>query len=121
MGMHRVGRSISPQFPQSAPKPIIRNISDTAFWTAVYRARESERPDALAKDPLARRPAGARGEQIAAAFPFGEHHARTWVTGTYLFDGYIREQAKDGADMVVNLAAGLDTRPDRMDLPSSLL
>ena len=29
--------------------------------------------------------------------------------------------AGEGADLVVNLAAGLDTRPYRMDLPSSLL
>jgi O-methyltransferase involved in polyketide biosynthesis len=105
----------------SALEPIIRNISDTALWAAVYRARESERPDAIVKDPLARRLAGARGEQIADAFPFGDRHAWTWVTRTYLFDGYIREQVKEGADMVVNLAAGLDTRPYRMDLPSSLL
>ena len=68
----------------SALEPIIRNISDTALWAAVYRARESERPDALVKDPLARRLAGARGEQIAAALSFGERHAWTWVTRTYL-------------------------------------
>jgi len=95
----------------SAPDPIIRNISDTALWAAVYRARESERPDALVKDPLARCLAGARSEQIAASLPFGERHAWTWVTRTYLFDGYIREQVEEGAEMVVNLAAGLDTRP----------
>lgn len=105
----------------SAPEPIIRNISDTALWTAVHRARESERPDALFQDPLARRLAGARGEQIAASFPGEQRHAWTWVTRTYLFDGYIREAVRGGADMIVNLAAGLDTRPYRMDLPSSLL
>jgi methyltransferase (TIGR00027 family) len=105
----------------SAPEPIIRNISDTALWAAVYLARESDRPDALVKDPLARRLAGARGEQIAVALSFGERHAWTWVTRTYLFDGFIRAQVKEGADLVVNLAAGLDTRPYRMDLPSSLL
>jgi methyltransferase (TIGR00027 family) len=105
----------------STPEPIIRNISDTALWVAVHRARESERPDALVKDPLARRLAGARGEQIAAALPFRDRDAWTWVTRTYLFDAYIREQLKEGADMVINLAAGLDTRPYRMDLPSSLL
>jgi O-methyltransferase involved in polyketide biosynthesis len=50
----------------------------------------------------------------------GERHAWTWATRAYLFDSYIREQVKEGADTVVNLAAGLDTRPYRMDLPSSL-
>jgi O-methyltransferase involved in polyketide biosynthesis len=32
---------------------------------------------------------------------------------TYLFDSIIREQVAQGADMVVNFAAGLDTRPYR--------
>jgi O-methyltransferase involved in polyketide biosynthesis len=36
----------------------IRNISDTARWVAVYRARENERPDAVFRDPFARRLAG---------------------------------------------------------------
>ena len=29
----------------------IRNVSDTALWVAVYRAMESERSDALFRDP----------------------------------------------------------------------
>jgi O-methyltransferase involved in polyketide biosynthesis len=45
-------------------EPAIRNISDTANWAAVYRARESERPDALFRDPFARRLAGELGERI---------------------------------------------------------
>lgn len=31
-------------------EPLIRNISDTALLAAVYRARETERPDALFRD-----------------------------------------------------------------------
>jgi len=46
--------------------PLIRNISDTARWVAVYRARETERADGLFRDPFARRLAGTRGEEIAA-------------------------------------------------------
>ena len=38
----------------------IRNVSDTALWVAVYRAMESERPDALFHDPYARQLAGER-------------------------------------------------------------
>ena len=53
-------------------EPLIRDISDTARWMAVYRARESERPDAVFTDPFARRLAGERGEQIANAMPFGD-------------------------------------------------
>ena len=104
----------------SATGPLIQNISDTARWAAVYRARESERPDALFRDPLARRLAGARGEEIAAAIPFSNRHTWSWVTRTYLYDQFIAEQVQQGADLVVNLAAGLDTRPYRMALPASL-
>jgi O-methyltransferase involved in polyketide biosynthesis len=50
--------------------PLIRNISDTALWVAVYRARETDRPDAVFRDPFARRLAGERGEQIAQSFSF---------------------------------------------------
>jgi len=100
--------------------PTIRHISDTARWAAVYRARETERKNALFRDPFARRLAGERGEQIANATPFHEKHSWSWVTRTYLFDSIIREQVAQGADMVVNLAAGLDARPYRMQLPPSL-
>jgi methyltransferase (TIGR00027 family) len=104
----------------SRSEPLIRNISDTALWVAVYRARETERPDALFSDPLARKLAGERGEQIARSMQFGERHAWSYVARTWLVDGIVTEQLKQGTDMVVNLAAGLDTRPYRMDLPRSL-
>ena len=100
--------------------PLIRNISDTARWAAVYRARESDRRDALFRDPFARRLAGTRGEQIAQSLPFSNRHTWSWVTRTYLFDQFITEQVQRGVDMVINLAAGLDARPYRMALPSSL-
>lgn len=101
-------------------EPLIRNISDTALWAAVYRARETERPDPLFRDPYARRLAGTRGEQIADSFPFSNRATWAWVTRTYLFDQFITEQVQQGVDMVINLAAGLDARPYRMALPSSL-
>jgi methyltransferase (TIGR00027 family) len=100
--------------------PTIQHVSDTAQWAAVYRAQETERKSALFRDPFARRLAGERGEQIAKATPFHEKHSWSWVTRTYLFDSIISEQVAQGADMVVNLAAGLDTRPYRMRLPASL-
>jgi methyltransferase (TIGR00027 family) len=98
----------------------IQHISDTARWAAVYRARETERPDAVFRDPFARRLAGERGEEIAKAFPFHEKNSWSWVTRTYVFDSFIREQVNQGVDMVINLAAGLDARPYRMDLPAAL-
>jgi methyltransferase (TIGR00027 family) len=100
--------------------PLIRNISDTACMAAAYRARENERPDALFRDPFARRLAGARGEQIADTLHESSRHTWAWVTRTWLFDQFITEQIKEGVDMVVNLAAGLDARPYRMTLPPTL-
>jgi len=103
--------------------PSIRHISDTALWAAVYRARETDRPDALFRDPFARRLAGERGERIAQSVssttPFGMTDW-TWLVRTYLFDSFISEAVQQGADLIVNLAAGLDARPYRMDLPASL-
>ena len=58
----------------------IRNISDTARWVAVFRARETERPDAAFRDPFARRLAGDRGEQMAVQ-AFAEKHSWPFVAG----------------------------------------
>ena len=101
------------------PSPI-RNISDTAHWVAVYRARETERSDAVFRDPFARRLAGERGEQIAGSIQFAEKNSWPFVARTWLIDQLITEQVRQGADMVINLAAGLDARPYRMELPPSL-
>ena len=49
----------------STREPLVRNISDTALLAAIYRARETERPDAIFRDPFAQRLAGERGDQIA--------------------------------------------------------
>jgi methyltransferase (TIGR00027 family) len=104
----------------SQPESPIRNISDTARWVAVFRARETERPDAVFRDPFARRLAGERGEQIVASMPFAEKNSWPFVARTWLTDRLIAEQVRNGADLVLNLAAGLDARPYRMELPPSL-
>jgi len=98
----------------------IRNISDTARWVAVYRARETQRKDAVFRDPFAQRLAGERGEQIAALMSFAEKNSWPFVARTWLIDQVISSQVKLGTDMIVNLAAGLDSRPYRMNLPASL-
>jgi methyltransferase (TIGR00027 family) len=98
----------------------IRHISDTALWVAVYRAQESELADAVFRDPYARRLAGDRGMQIAAAMPFAQRHSWSYTARTWLVDQVIEREVQQGADMVINLAAGLDSRPYRMQLPASL-
>jgi methyltransferase (TIGR00027 family) len=101
--------------------PLIRDISDTALWVAFYRALESERADALFKDPFARRLAGERGERIVRGMPKGAQFSWTMVTRTVVFDEIImRAVNQEGADTVLNLAAGLDARPYRLPLPPRL-
>ena len=98
----------------------IRYVSDTALWVAVYRAQESELADAVFHDPYARKLAGDRGIQIAAAMPFAKRHSWSYTSRTWLVDQFIEREVQQGADMVINLAAGLDSRPYRMELPASL-
>ena len=103
-----------------AEEPLVRNVSDTARWVAAFRARETEAPNPLFRDPYARRLAGERGERIAQGLPL--QRGREWALPirTYLFDCFVLEGLEQGADLVLNLAAGLDARPYRMDLPPSL-
>src|SRR5436305_14769608 len=99
----------------------IENVSDTARWVAVYRAMESARPDALFRDPYADRLAGERGHQILDSLKHGRTYAWPMIVRTAVFDEIILDAVRQrGADLVVNLAAGLDARPWRLDLPASL-
>lgn len=99
----------------------IESVADTARWVALYRAIESERSDAHFIDPYARRLAGNRGEQILASLPKAMRNA-SWsvVARTVLIDRYITRQVAEGTTLVLNLAAGLDTRPYRLSLPPEL-
>jgi methyltransferase (TIGR00027 family) len=99
----------------------IENVSDTARWVAVYRAMESARPDALFRDPYAERLAGERGHQILDSMKHGRTYAWPMIVRTAIFDEIILEAVrKRQADLVVNLAAGLDARPWRLPLPPEL-
>jgi methyltransferase (TIGR00027 family) len=99
----------------------IKNIADTARWMAFYRAMESERPDALFHDPCARLLAGERGKEIAHMLPWGISNAWAMTVRTCVFDEIIMQIVKNHAvDTILNLAAGFDTRPYRLQLPSSL-
>jgi len=105
----------------SSDEPTIQHVSDTALWVAHYRAVESERPDALFNDHLAKRLVGARGPKIAEHLQSSMRYT-PWsvVVRTHVIDDLIRRYVAAGADAVVNLGAGLDARPYRLDLPKSL-
>ncbi|HEY4149970.1 MAG TPA: class I SAM-dependent methyltransferase [Chitinophagaceae bacterium] len=47
----------------------IQHISDTALWIAGYRALETERPDAVFRDSLAKKLAGDRGREMVVTTP----------------------------------------------------
>jgi methyltransferase (TIGR00027 family) len=112
-------------------EPLIQDVSDTAFMVATCRAMENRRPDALFHDPLSEKLAGEHGKAIVKSITGGllsdlgmkvRSRAMVWnmAIRTRIIDDFIREAVAQGADAIVNLGAGLDTRPYRMDLPPTL-
>src|SRR5258708_7211698 len=101
-------------------RPLLEDVSDTARWVAHYRALESERPNGILRDPFARRLAGDRGRAIAEALP---RLSLEWMipVRARVYDDLIVETVAGGnVNTVLNLAAGLDTRPYRLLLPADL-
>lgn len=98
----------------------IAHVSDTAFWVASFRARESEREDAVFRDPLARVLMGEKGDAIAKHLGGAPMMAFIMVVRTSAIDRLVLSAVERGVDTVLNLGAGLDTRPYRMKLPASL-
>ena len=103
--------------PPNSPGQSVAHVSDTALWVAVHRATETKRKDALFRDPYAERLAGERGRQIAGQLEPGNGAAWSIITRTAVLDELIMDAIRGGADTILNLAAGLDTRPYRLLLP----
>lgn len=97
---------------------VITHVSDTARWTALHRATESARPDALFNDFLAERLAGKQGRTIVDHVPRSTRNGWWLIARTKIIDDVIVDAIRNGCDRVLNLAAGLDTRPYRLDLPA---
>src|SRR5882757_3896650 len=102
----------------SDPGHLITHVSDTSRWTVLHRATESARPDALFNDQLAGLLAGEHGRAIVANVPRTTRNGWWLIARTKLIDDAIAAAIADGCDRVLNLAAGLDTRPYRLELPS---
>jgi methyltransferase (TIGR00027 family) len=98
----------------------IQHISDTAFWIAGFRAQETERKDAVFKDTLAKKLSGEKGLQMVAETPHSAAMAFAMVARTVAIDRHILSAVSQGIDAVINLGAGLDTRPYRLNLPTQL-
>jgi methyltransferase (TIGR00027 family) len=100
---------------------LLSDISDTARWMAYARAIESDRPDALFQDALARPLAGKAGEAIARKIGHAEFIARSIAVRTAVTDELILQTIRDQqVDLVLDIAAGLDSRPWRLTLPPKL-
>lgn len=99
---------------------VIQHVSDTAYWIAAYRAEESERPNALFKDPFAKKLAQEKGASIAKRMGNAERIRWTVTIRTRLIDELIARAISQGVDTILNLGSGLDSRPYRLDLPHSL-
>src|SRR5450631_4253468 len=87
----------------------LQSVSDTARWVAHFRALETRRPDALFHDAHAERLAGERGfqraEMLAQGTEQGTSYGWAWVARTFQFDSFLSSSLRDGADLVLNLAA----------------
>lgn len=120
--MDLAGEMIGPSAPVSRPTDLsvdgLDALAATARWTAAERARESARPDRLFDDPYAAVLAGEPGHALAERMRGGG----TWdnptiAVRTRFFDDALADAG--GAEQVVLLAAGMDTRAYRLDLPAA--
>lgn len=86
---------------------------------AAHRAREHDRADAVFRDPYARALVGE--PDVALARVLEGRDATDWLftARTRSFDRIVLREGAS-ADLVVNLGAGLDTRPYRLQLPPAL-
>jgi methyltransferase (TIGR00027 family) len=98
----------------------IRSVADTALWMASIRALEATRHDAIIHDRLASLLAGDRGRCIERSMPRSAMVAWGVIVRASAIDRLLADVLRQGVDVVINLGAGMDTRPYRMDLPSSI-
>jgi methyltransferase (TIGR00027 family) len=99
----------------------IGHVGDTALLAAACRAIESARPDSLVCDPLAEKVAGVRGMAMAHSVSMFEWVSLGVVLRARLMDELLKDtSANRHVQTVLNLGAGLDTRPWRLELPAGL-
>ena len=99
----------------------IEDVSDTSFMVAAYRAIETKRADALFRDPPATKLAGSHGEKIVGDRPRWALIGQ-WLVAmrTRIIDAFIESAIAHETTTILNLGAGLDARPYRMDLPKHI-
>lgn len=101
----------------------INHVTDTALWVAAYRVIESKKTNALFKDEYAEILIGEHGKGIATYTQGSRYTAWSVVIRTLIIDDLISNilaNPLNEIDTILNLGAGLDTRPYRMSLPQNL-
>ncbi len=94
-------------------------LSETARWTAAIRAQETQREDAIVRDPWSAALAGEEGRAWLSGRPPGS--ATPIILRTRYFDDFLLQAAAAGLRQVVLLAAGLDTRAYRLAWPQGTI
>ncbi|MUL47527.1 class I SAM-dependent methyltransferase [Mycobacterium sp. CBMA293] len=114
---------------------IASSVGATAVMVAAARAGETERDDALIRDPFAKILVAGAGtgvwetildadfnNRMAAADPevaaVLEHMGNYQAVRTHFFDAYFADAAAAGVRQVVILASGLDSRAYRLEWPA---
>lgn len=114
---------------------IASSVGATAVMVAAARAGETERDDALIRDPFAKILVAGAGtgvwetildsdfnNRMADADPevaaVLEHMGNYQAVRTHFFDAYFADAAAAGIRQVVILASGLDSRAYRLDWPA---
>jgi methyltransferase (TIGR00027 family) len=92
-------------------------VSMTALWMAAVRARESARPDRLFDDPLAEVLAGPDGFDLMNRMEAGLGENPTLVIRPRFDEALMAAVVDREIGQVVVLAAGMDSRAYRLDLP----
>lgn len=97
------------------------SLANTAKWAVAQRAQESDCADRLFCDPLARAMAGPEGMQMLRlseqANPQRENTAAYLAVRTRFFDDMIVNATNMDVRQIVIVAAGMDTRAFRLNLP----
>ena len=100
---------------------VIQNVSDTSIWVAHYRAVESKLPEPLFKDPYASILVGDRAPSIETIKSrVAKFTSWSVVIRTYIIDQMITDLVAKGVTAFLNVGAGLDSRPYRMNLNPGL-
>ncbi|WP_433260034.1 SAM-dependent methyltransferase [Actinosynnema sp. CS-041913] len=106
---------------QPTTEPAMPAVSFTAQWMAAARAVESERPDAMFVDPLARDLAAPRGFEMVDRYAGGGLLPFISIRTKFLDDSVSELRPGDGVEQVVLIAAGMDTRAFRLDWPAGVV